>query len=1095
MEIVCTQCGNTLPAIARFCDECGSRLGEKPDGGTAASAAGRERKLVTIMFSDISGYTALSENHDMEKVKSLRDGIFAGISRIVSRYGGVVEKYIGDAVMVLFGLPQAHEDDPVRAIRAAREIHEFVRAFDPGRNAGFSKPQSMHTGINTGFVITGGHGVEGGTLGTTGEAVSLASRLADMANADEIIVGPDTFHQAKGFFSFQRLQTIGEKGDTGAVHIYRVTGVKAQPDCLHRPSGLRAELIGRGKEISILRDSFTNLRQGRGSIVAVSGDAGTGKSRLVEEFRAGAASDDIVWLTGHSYAYSQNIPYAAVIDLLNRFLGIKEDDSTELIKRKIEAGMPPALSDRKDLIAYIGGLYSIAYPEIRNLSPEYRKSELHSALMSLLAAITGEKRVIMCLEDLQWADPSSIELLRSFINDLDMPVLLICVFRQEFRLFEPGRSSATRLPYHEIRLRDLDPADSRKMVESLLGTESIPEVLESLILEKVDGNPFYLEEIIHNLIESDILTRQNGEWTATRPISEISIPSSIQGVIAARLDRLEKNARRVLQEASVIGRNFFCEILRRISEMEGQVNQSLKVLEGMDLIYRSKGSAELEYTFKHVLTQEAAYNGLLKKERQILHERIASVMEQLLHDRIPEFYETLAYHYKSGRSPLKAIDYLIRSGWKSQTLYAVEESDGYYRDAYRMLLERTPRSKEEDRLVADLLVKWAYVFNHRGHYEEMVSLFLSHEETVGNIEDRELQGMFYSWLGWGLKQRERLTEGHDYLLRALRIGEEHKIDIVIGYTCARLSYVLADLGQLDKAVEHALRACGLAKRFYADRDLFAFAFSALGQAYWFRGYGIKAAEAGKSLFDYGQEQSCLRCQAQGHWVMGMGHSATGDLHAAADSYQRFIKVSPDPLLYYTGKFMLGMTYLAMERLPEALQTLNEVIEHHKVHGMEYIGTVAQALQGVTLIATGSMGQGVRMCEDTLRVFRDINSRYRYCMTNHMLGKIFLSIVQRRGPFSFKLLLKNIGFIAANFPIAARKAEHYYREAVTVAREIGAEGILGQACLELGELYRLTRRHDDAVAALTEAVRVLERCEAETLLRQARQNLDSSAVSG
>jgi predicted ATPase len=364
---------------------------------------------------------------------------------------------------------------------------------------------------------------------------------------------------------------------------------------------------------------------------------------------------EIQWREGHAYAYSQNIPYFPLMDLLNRAWNIEEGDLTEEIKRKIESGIE-SLVGTTDIVPYVGSLYALSYPEIQGVSPEFWKSRLQQAIHAILSALAQRAPTVICLEDIQWADPSSLDLLRFLLSEFTYPALFICSYRPPFSLFTSHQRSSLGDLCQEIRLQDLSSSEAEDMMESLLKTKTIPSELRRFVQKKVEGNPFYVEEVINALIESGTLARDNGGWKLTQSIREVDIPSTVHGIIAARLDRLEKQSKRILQEASVIGRAFLYEILKKITELKEQMDRCLSLLERLDLIRASSLEPDLEYVFKHALTQEVVYNGLLKKERQAIHERIGLVMEQLFQDRLSEFSETLAFHFAQGQSFRKAVD-------------------------------------------------------------------------------------------------------------------------------------------------------------------------------------------------------------------------------------------------------------------------------------------------------------------------------------------------------------------------------------------------------------------------------------------------------
>lgn len=798
LEIQCPRCGATNPPKAKFCMECAHSLKEQTASsptvqpGTIVEASGAdishrtdsqqfvegERKHVTVLFSDLSGYTAMSEKLDPEEVKEIINRIFGQIKSVITKYEGFVEKFAGDAVMAIFGVPRAHEDDPVRAIKAAREIHDLVDDISPGLMAKIGRPLSMHTGINTGLVVTGELNPDKGTHGISGDTLNVASRLSDLAKSGEILVGQATCRGCEGYFTFESLKPTMVKGKQEPVPIYRLMGAKDEPITTRRASGLTSELVGRNAELAQLQEAFGRLEAGKGTILSIVGEAGTGKSRLVEEFRSSLDLTKIQWLQGHAYGYSQNMPYFPLIDLLNRTLQIEEGDPPGKVRHKIESGIELLAEDRKDIAPYIGRLYALDYPELAQVTPENWKFNLQHALSTVLSNLTRTRPTILCLEDLQWSDPSTLELLRFLLSDINNPALFLCTYRLPFSIFTSHQLSGLGKSYQEIQLKDLSASEAQVMVQSMLKTENIPAALQKFIQEKLEGNPFYMEEVINALIESASLIRENGGWKLTRPIAEQEVSSTIYGVISGRLDRLEKETKRILQEASVIGRSFLYEILKRVSELKGSIDRCLSSLERLDLIRARALHPDLEYFFKHAMTQEVVYNGLLKKERRDIHERVGLVMEQIFHERLPELYETLAYHFKQGRSIPKAIGYLVKSGEKSLERYSVEEAHQYYQQAFQILTAKDEKSKEEKVILIDLLNSWGYVYYYLGDFKEFTALFAANRDLAESLGDDERLGMFYSQIATGPKPKlSVMAKNVGFLMKnvpvASKKAEEH----------------------------------------------------------------------------------------------------------------------------------------------------------------------------------------------------------------------------------------------------------------------------------------------------------------------------------
>jgi class 3 adenylate cyclase/tetratricopeptide (TPR) repeat protein len=1094
--LTCPRCRSEYLPDDIFCGKCGHEIKtatihefpsprEKP-----APSTDSERKHITVLFSDMSGYTAMTEKLDPEEVKEIMGKIFGEISKVVSRYEGFIEKFIGDAVMALFGVPYSHEDDPVRAIKAARDIHEIVSSISPQYEKRIEKPLVMHTGICTGLVVTGEVNLEKGTHGVLGDTINIAARLSSLAKPGEIVISPDTYHQAEGYFTFEDLEPTTVKGKAEPIRPCRVLSPKETPTKMHRLSGMRAELIGRKAEMAQLQEAVANLKHGNGSIFSIVGDAGTGKSRLIEEFKATLNSQGIQWREGHCYTYSQNTPYYPLIDLLRRAWQIQEVDQQEQIRKKVETGAGSLLGERKDLIPYVGILYSLKYKDIGQVSPETWKARLHEAIQLILANLCKRSPAVICIEDLHWADPSSVELLRNILSNFRFPAIFLCIYRPTFNLFTSHQASTIKT-YHEIRLQDLSPTDAQNMVESLLKTETVPNELKKFIQTKVEGNPFYLEEAINSLLETATLIPEDDKWKVMKPLTEANIPSTVQGVISARLDRLETETKRILQEASVIGRAFLYEILKRITELKENIDRSLMGLERLDLIRTRSLQPDLEYIFKHALTQEVVYNGLLKKERQNIHEKIGQVMEEVFHGRLTDFYEALAYHFKQGQSITKAVDYLMKAGEKSLERYSIEEAHRYYKDAFDILSNYPKRSKEEDSLFIDLLLKWNHVFTIRGDYKTQLEMLGNHQELAESLGDGDRLGMFYAWLGYSLDRRRRMRDAYRYLHMAIDLGEKTNNRQTIGYASAFLCFTCTDLGLLDEAITHGYRAREISRDYEKDGDLFRLAWTATGFAYWYRGECKKNSEIGQALLDYGHKWSNIRCMTMGYVQLGFSRQAAGDLSSAIDYFLKAIQVSQEPVFICNAKLLLGMSYASLGMFQDAEKMLEEVISFNEEFGYEFLETAARSFSGVVLITRGNLNEGITSIKSALQTHYENEERWRWALINYMLGKVYLQIVQGGGgKKDFSFFAKNIGFLIKTVPFAQKKAENHLMEAIQTAKEIGAKSVLGQACLDMGRLRQSKGNPAEARKYIAEAIQLFEECEADVYLKQAKDALAS-----
>jgi class 3 adenylate cyclase/tetratricopeptide (TPR) repeat protein len=1088
LEDACLKCGTVHQLGSKFCDECGYQLEIEEKNDTVEPTAEGERKYVTVLFSDLSGYTSLSEKLDPEELKEIMNRIFKQIRQVILKFEGFIEKFAGDAVMAIFGVPQAHEDDPVRAIKAAREIHDLVEGMNPELERKTGRPLSMHSGINTGLVITGEINLEEGKHGVSGDALNLASRLSDQARAGEILVGQNTYHRAEGYFTFEDLEDTRVKGKSELIQVYKVLSPKDKPTTIHRLSGLKADLVGRKVEMAQLSEAVENLRKGKGGIFSIYGDAGTGKSRLVEEFKATLDLEEIQWIEGHAYAYAQNIPYFPLIDFLNHVLHIEEGDPAEKVKENLESGIGQLVGKKEDVIPYVGSLYSLKYSETEEVSPEFWKSNLHKASQTIFSALAKKAPTVFFLEDLHWADPSFVELLRQTLLQARQPAIVLCAYRPTFSLFTSHQLSGLSDIYHEIRLQELSLSDAQDMLESLLKTESIPSDLKRMVQGKAEGNPFYLEELINTLIESETLMRENGTWKLARSITESDISSSLHGLIADRIDRLEKQTKRILQEASVIGRTFLYEILIEITELEDRIDLRLSSLEGLDLIRTRSFQPDLEYMFKHALTQEVVYNGLLKKERQEIHELIARVMESVFHDRLPEFYETLAFHYARSQSVVEAVDYLIKSGEKSLARYAVEEAHQYYSKAFDILSPKENKSEEEKIILIDILNSWGYAFYYSGDFKEFIRLLNSYEDVAKSLDDQARVGMYHAWFGIALFMAGKSKDSYENLCKALELGEKSGNQKVVGYACTWLPWTCAELGLFSEGIQYGERAQKIAESFPADQYLFFKSLAALSYIYFMKGDTKSVINGANLILDYCEKNSNNRGAVFGYWVNSWGYFLIGDLEKEQKCCEKAIEVALDPFYAQFPKHSIGNSYLLCGQFQEAEDMLLSALNFSEPRAIGVFSVLSYLDLAPILIAKGHMKRGLKMLKDVQQILIKNQRKVFYALSEHILGSVYSQIATGPTP-AFSIMAKNIGFLVRNVPLAGKKAEEHYNQAIAIYKGIGAKGFLGGVYLDLGRFYKARKKNQQARECISEAINIFEKCEATEYLKQAKEAME------
>ncbi|HNY15204.1 MAG TPA: AAA family ATPase, partial [Bacteroidales bacterium] len=733
----------------------------------------------------------------------------------------------------------------------------------------------MRTGINTGLVVADEIDFEKNSPDVLGYTIDVASRISGLAETDDIIVSIETSHQAEGFFNFEKLDPAMVAGAEKPVQIYKVSSSRESLSMTHRLSGLRSELIGRNVEMNQLEEAVEKLKKYKSSIFSIIGDGGTGKSRLVEEFRNLLDPDTIQWIEGHSYGYSQNIPYFPLINLLSRAWQIREGDTPDLIRQKIDSGAQASLGERKDLVPYIGSLYSIPYTEIEQVSPEQWKTKLHEAIHMVLANLCRRGPTIICIEDLHWADPSSVELLRNILTDLKYPVIFLCLYRPGFNIFTSQQADKIKY-YYEIRLGHLSPTDARSMVESILKTKNIPVQLQVFIRDKAEGNPFYLEEVINSLIETGTLIKDRDSWILTRELTEKDIPSTVQGIISARLDRLERETRRILQEASVIGRTFLYEILKRISDLKEYIDKSLVTLQHLDLIKTRSLQPELEYIFKHALTQEVVYNGLLMKERRLIHEKIGLVMEGLLQEHLPEFYETLAYHYSQSDNFQKAYEYLELSGDKAAKNYANNEAIRFYKEAIRML-DAQPDSLENRKEKLKVSIKMTVPLVFLSFPEDSLEILQNAEKLARELGDKEILLHICVYLSTYHTAKGNPSLGLEYAEKYFDSAEEIRDFKLVTQSAVQVCTAYWFAGDARKVADIGERAIHLLEEHHLEKDSFGMGYSPYSFICSFCGGSLGYIGRFKEGIDILKNGFLNACEVNDKWMMGFTRMIHGVL--------------------------------------------------------------------------------------------------------------------------------------------------------------------------------------------------------------------------
>jgi len=495
--------------------------------------------------------------------------------------------------------------------------------------------------------------------------------------------------------------------------------------------------------------------------------------------------------------------------------------------------------------------------------------------------------------------------------------------------------------------------------------------------------------------------------------------------------------------------------------------------------------------FKHPLTQEVVYNGLLKKERQAIHEQIALVMESLFQDRLSEFYETLAFHFAQGQSEIKAVDYLVKSGEKSMARYAVEEAHQYFKKAFDILASKTDKSKAKKVALIDILNSWGYAYYYLGDIKEFINLLNSQKDMAESLDDKARLGMFYVWFGIALWLSGKAKDSYEYLCNALELGENSGNQKVVGYACTWLTWACGELGLFAEGIGFGERAQKIAESFPSDQYLFFKSLGGLSYINFLKGDTKRVFEGAKLLLDYGERNSNSRSKVFGHWINGWAYGLTGDMNSYQKSCEKALEVALDPFYASFPKGSLGFAFLFGGQFQEAEDVLQSLLDFCEKRALGQLSELAYISLAPTLIAKGQMKQGLRMLEEARQTLIRNQRRTWYAQSEYVLGKVYSQIAAGPTP-AFSIMAKNIGFLVRNVPFAGKKAEEHFNKAIEVAKEIGAKNVLGQAYLDLGLLHEAKRRKDQARECLSEAINIFQECEAETYLKQAKEALASLA---
>lgn len=981
LEASCPACGSLVKAEMRFCNQCGQSLAPRLDAAGPSvvvdasptrqpsldeklgqlqgyfprhlaakilANSGRlegERKLVSVLFADVAGYTALSEQLGEEALFALMDDLYEVFIHEVHRYEGMVNELTGDGIVAFFGAPLAVEQAPQRAVRAALALQDAVAQFSRRLEHERGVSLQIRVGINAGPVIVGTVGndlrMDYKAIGNT---VNLAARMEQTAAPGTVQITEQAYKLVAGYFECQDLGLMQLKGTTTKARAYRVLGERsgrARIDVARERGFTR--LVGRERELALLQQGLTMAREGRGQAVSIIGDAGLGKSRLVHEFRQSLGQDEVLWLDGRCSPYGSTQAYLPILEVLRQHLRLDANAQGDDLRRQIAAGVTALGPGLEMAIPYILHVLEVeadtSLPS--NLAPEALKQRTFEALRLLLCDSAGPRPLVLAIEDLHWSDHTSVEWLTSLLEHMaGARILLVCTYRPDFTSMWSRRSY-----HHVISLTHLTAHESAEMLTALLGTAHIQDDLATLVLHKTEGVPFFLEELVKALQETEAITLHAGQWQFKPGNLSVGVPDTVEEVLLARIDRLPDGAKSVLQLGAVIGREWNWTLLKEVAGLpEWELSAALAALTDAELLYARGLPPQATYLFKHAFTQEASYRSLLTTRRRDLHHRVAVTIEALFPDRLEEHYGQLVQHFFEAAQPAdldKAIEYATRAGARNLALPAYADAARFYQLALQALERQTPVDETHTFTLLRALGEAQWKAGEHVQACATLQRAANSARRLGSATDFARAALEFesaSWLG-----TLPAAPAVDLLAEALQGLDAHP-GVLRARVLGSLARALMFTGELEQAERYAQRAVSSA-RHEGDPGLLAASLQVLCLLPWAPDkIPLRLTYLTEMLHcaqEANEEELALNAY---HWLM-LSHLELGDMQASDAAMQAMAQLA-DKLQISTYLYMsrvcrvmrvlLGGDLPEAERLLLSTYTLSQRVEgeaHEGIFGL------------------------------------------------------------------------------------------------------------------------------------------------------------------
>ncbi len=1041
-DFTCPKCHTPNRFSSKFCDECGYELRQPSDAPyintyksrsytpkfladkilTSRSSIEGERKLVTVLFADVANYTAIAEMLDPEEVHEIIDGCFKILMNEIHRYEGTINQFTGDGIMAIFGAPVAHEDHTQRACYASLAIQKALAEYAGCLKEDYDIEFKMRIGLNSGPVVVGAIGDDLRMDYTAvGDTTNLAARMEREARPGSIFVSKNAYSIAKNYFEFLPLGEMEIKGKKKPQEAYELIRVGEERTRLKALAsrGL-TKFVGRKNSMAALKDPFDRALAGSGQVVGIVGEAGVGKSRLLLELINQLPSAEFICLEGRCLRYGESILYMPILEILRSYFDLKQEDRDDIIHRKINEKINSL--DEK-LVSCIAPLQELLTQSTEDesylaLDPRQKREKTFESLRELFITESRYKPLMLVFEDVHWIDKTSEEFLDHLVGAIaNSHIMLVILYRSEYS--HPWDSKSY---YTKIGLNQLRTASSNQMVTALLETSQAATELNQLILNRSSGNPLFMEEFTYSLLESGSIQKQGRQFVLTSPASDIQLPDTIQGIIAARLDRLDDRLKHIMQVASVIGREFRFHILQAITGMGEEIKSRLHHLQGLELIYEKRLLPDLEYIFKHALTQEVAYNSLLQKRRKAIHRKIAIAMEEIFADRLEAFVEIIAYHYSKSGELNKAYQYLKLSGQKAIRKFSNWEAFQFYRTAFSILdkMKDDPQTKMKQLEILHLM---AIPMQLLGYPDNSLHFLELGEKLSEELDDKKNLSLFLGSIGsyhsvrggdplLGIKYSEKsfdeaakiddidimapvasrlcafyIIAGEPYktsllALKAIRMLESQKRQpdfFGLGnnvYTALSLYYghSLGWLGDFEKGELQCSKGLEFGKKVDSLTGL-ALAEFLYGYLYMHRGDGHHVKKHFQECIKYCEEGEALIWLGLAWTGLGIGHFFCDDKETAQEYISKGMKIQKDAgIPYYLSfhLFALGMVQLASGNVKQSEESFNAALTLSYEHNEKWIEGTTKIYLGITrahndelkiVKAEESILEGIKILED------------------------------------------------------------------------------------------------------------------------------------